>query len=410
VVTSRATDDNLIDDQDPRTSDIMASPRQPLGQSLGQPTVSRSATAKTASQDEAVSDGTAADGVSPNGTSAGGKEDAPANGGPVAADATVVDGIPALPADTIGSSRSSRPKEPDARQAAGSKAADQSAAEDSPVSSFGPPPAAPATPAVDDAAIAYLADSAVKPADDNPAGTVPSETFPSDAAPSSGLASSAGPPAPGNSAGPAGNRPVPAEPPSVSPAAFAWEMPDPPSDSRSSPARTFLRSGTTATNPPASRARPPSSPGKPAATENPGAARGAAAQKAAGIQPKRTARQAHLTVARIEPWSVMKFSFVVSLVAFVILFVAVSVLYGSLAGLGVFDSLQRVVSDVTSSQGSAGVNAKTWFSASRVLGYTALLGSLNIVLITAMATIGAVVYNLTSRLVGGVEVTLKETD
>jgi len=104
------------------------------------------------------------------------------------------------------------------------------------------------------------------------------------------------------------------------------------------------------------------------------------------------------------------FSFVVSLVAFVILFVAVSVLYGALAGLGVFDSLQRVVSDVTSSQGSPGVNAKTWFNASRILGYTALLGSLNIVLITAMSTIGAVVYNLTSRLVGGVEVTLKETE
>jgi len=139
-------------------------------------------------------------------------------------------------------------------------------------------------------------------------------------------------------------------------------------------------------------------------------ARGAAAPKASGGQLKRTARQAHLTVARVEPWSVMKLSFVVSLVAFVIMFVAVSVLYASLAGLGVFESLQRVVSDVTSSQGSAGVNAKAWFSASKVLGYTALLGSLNIVLITAMATIGAVVYNLTSRLVGGVEVTLKETE
>ncbi len=106
----------------------------------------------------------------------------------------------------------------------------------------------------------------------------------------------------------------------------------------------------------------------------------------------------------------MKFSFVVSLVAFVILFVAVSVLYGALSALGVFESLQKVVTSVTSSQGSTGVNAAKWWSASRVLGYTALLGSLNIVLITAMATIGAVVYNLTSRLVGGVEVTLRETE
>jgi Transmembrane domain of unknown function (DUF3566) len=106
----------------------------------------------------------------------------------------------------------------------------------------------------------------------------------------------------------------------------------------------------------------------------------------------------------------MKFSFVVSLVAFVILFVAVSLLYSVLSAVGVFDSLQRVVTSLTSSQGSVGVNAKAWFSASRVLGYTALLGSANIVLITAMATIGSVVYNLTSRLVGGVEVTLRETE
>jgi len=122
------------------------------------------------------------------------------------------------------------------------------------------------------------------------------------------------------------------------------------------------------------------------------------------------ARQAHLTVARVEPWSVMKFSFIVSLVAFVILFVAVSLLYATLSGLGVFDSLQHLVKSLTSSQDSQGVNAKTWFSASKVLGYTALLGSLNIVLITAMSTVGAVVYNLTSRLVGGVEVTLRETE
>jgi hypothetical protein len=123
-----------------------------------------------------------------------------------------------------------------------------------------------------------------------------------------------------------------------------------------------------------------------------------------------TARQAHLTVARVEPWSVMKFSFAVSVVAFVVLFVAVAILYAVLSALGVFDSLQHLVSSVTSSQGSAGANIRKWFSASRVLGYTVLLGGLNIVLITAMSTIGAVVYNLTSRLIGGVEVTLKETD
>ena len=358
MVTSRAADDNLIDDQDPRTSDIMAPPRQPARQ----PTPTMAAPPKTAPPDDTVTDGTAASGVSSNGASAGGKDDAPVNGGPAAAtknrarpDDTAVDGIPALPADSIGPS--------------------------------------PSAPAVEDPVIAYPAESAAKPAGD----AVSSGTGPS------GAASGSGP------AAPAGSRPAPAEAPSVSPAAFAWEMPDPPPQSPSSPARTFLRSGTAAKNPPAPPAGPLADPGTPTAGGRAGKARGAA-PKASVAQPKRTARQAHLTVARVEPWSVMKFSFIVSLVAFVILFVAVSVLYGTLAGLGVFDSLQRVVSDVTSSQGSPGVNAKTWWSASRVLGYTALLGSVNIVLITAMSTIGAVVYNLTSRLVGGVEVTLKETE
>jgi len=352
VVTSRASDDNLIDDQGALTSDIVAPPRQSRNKQPAKPA--------PAASDETASDGTAGGGVSPNGTSAGGREEAPANGTATdnarpAVDDTVVDGVPALPADTIGSSRA-------------------------------------AQLAVEDPAIAYSPTPAMKPGSDDPVAP--------------GAPSSAGSAATTGSAAPQGDRPAP---PSVSAAAFAWEMPDPPAHSPSSPARTFLRSGTSAgKSPPPTTGPLPGGSGK-AVAESPAASRGAAA-KATAAQPKRTARQAHLTVARVEPWSVMKFSFVVSLVAFVILFVAVSVLYGALAGLGVFDSLQRVVSDVTSSQGSAGVNAKAWFSASRVLGYTALLGSLNIVLITAMSTIGAVVYNLTSRLVGGVEVTLKETE
>jgi hypothetical protein len=395
VVTSRASDDNLTDDQDARTSDIMAPPRQSRSKQPAKPA--------PAASDETASDGTAGGGVSPNGTPAGGRQEAPANGTATdkarpAADDTVIDGVPALPADTIGSPRAARPKGSDAEQAP-AREKDQPPADHSPAQpsalSFGPPPSPHPQPAVEEPTIAYSPTPAVKPGSDDRVAP--------------GAPSSAGSAAPTGSAGPSGDRPAQAEPPSVSTAAFAWEMPDPPAHSPSSPARTFLRSGTSARkSPPPTTGPLPGGSGK-AAAESPAASRGTAA-KATVAQPKRTARQAHLTVARVEPWSVMKFSFVVSLVAFVILFVAVSVLYGALAGLGVFDSLQRVVSDVTSSQGTTGVNAKAWFSASRVLGYTALLGSLNIVLITAMSTIGAVVYNLTSRLVGGVEVTLKETE
>ena len=121
-------------------------------------------------------------------------------------------------------------------------------------------------------------------------------------------------------------------------------------------------------------------------------------------------RHANLVIARLEPWSVMKFSFLISLVAWLILFVAVTLLYYALSGLGVFAAIQRTLESVTSSQQSPGVSLAAWTSASRVLGYTMLIGAVDIILITALSTIGAVIYNLVTHLGGGIEITLKETD
>ena len=127
----------------------------------------------------------------------------------------------------------------------------------------------------------------------------------------------------------------------------------------------------------------------------------------AGATP---ARRADLVLARLEPWSVMKFSFLISLVAWVMLFVAVALLWFALDTLGVFASVQRTLESVTSSSGSAGVSLTKWFSASRVLGYTMLIGAVNIILITALSTVGAMIYNLVTHLGGGIEVTLRESD
>jgi Transmembrane domain of unknown function (DUF3566) len=132
------------------------------------------------------------------------------------------------------------------------------------------------------------------------------------------------------------------------------------------------------------------------------------ASKGASAQPT---RRAQLVLSRIEPWSVMKFSFMVSLVGWVVLFVAVAALYYVLNKLGVFHSIQATINSVTSGKNSTGADATgKWFSASRILGYTMLVGAINVVLITALATVGAVIYNLVTHLAGGIEVTLKETD
>jgi len=145
-----------------------------------------------------------------------------------------------------------------------------------------------------------------------------------------------------------------------------------------------------------------------------GAAAGGAAlgSSAAAARPgsQAQARRAELVIARLEPWSVMKFSFLMSLVAWVVLFVAVAFLYFVLSSLGVFTSIQHTLTSVTSSSGSSGASLSHWFSASRVLGYTMLLGAVNIVLITALSTVGAMIYNLVTHLGGGIEVTLRETD
>ncbi|WP_242608848.1 DUF3566 domain-containing protein [Actinomadura formosensis] len=124
------------------------------------------------------------------------------------------------------------------------------------------------------------------------------------------------------------------------------------------------------------------------------------------------ARKAQLQLARLEPWSVMKFSFVMSLVCFVVLLVAVIVLYTILAGLGVFDAISDTINSLTKEQGetTGSVDAGSWFSFIRIFGYTVLVGALNVMLITALSTVGSVIYNLAADLVGGVEVTLKEAE
>jgi transmembrane protein DUF3566 len=121
-------------------------------------------------------------------------------------------------------------------------------------------------------------------------------------------------------------------------------------------------------------------------------------------------RDAQLVLTRIEPWSVFKFSSLVSLVGWVVLIVSVAALYYTFSSLGVFHAIEKTVHLVTTSKGHAGTNAASWFSAGTVLGYTMAAGAIDVVLITALSTVGAAVYNLVARLTGGVEITLQEAD
>jgi hypothetical protein len=170
------------------------------------------------------------------------------------------------------------------------------------------------------------------------------------------------------------------------------------------PTQSGLR-GTTGTQPVVTPGRPGSSAvGAARVTEAVRSARATVAGAAT-----RGPRRARLHLKRIDPWSVMKFAFAVSLVLFVVAIVATSVLYLALDAMGVFDSINKALSDVVTGQ-SASDSGGFKITAKGVIGTSVLLGAVNMVLFTALMTLGAFVYNVCADLVGGVELTLSEKD
>ncbi|MEV6490403.1 DUF3566 domain-containing protein [Actinoplanes sp. NPDC051633] len=171
------------------------------------------------------------------------------------------------------------------------------------------------------------------------------------------------------------------------------------------------------------QAAPPRTGAAPAETgKRPGGAAGAAAVGAARVtETVRAARQtvtsaaargprrARLNLKRIDPWSVMKFSFAVSVVLFIVVVVATSVLYLALDAMGVWGEVNRSLGDLVNASGGSpggGFRVTAW----GVIGTSMLVGAVNVVLFTALATLGAFIYNVCADLVGGVELTLAERD
>jgi hypothetical protein len=121
-------------------------------------------------------------------------------------------------------------------------------------------------------------------------------------------------------------------------------------------------------------------------------------------------RRARLQLRHIDTWSALKISLVLSIALFFVWMVAVGVLYGVLSGLGVFDTLNDLIGQLSTTSGTDAGSGGDVISAGIVFGGAAVIGAVNIVLLTALCTVTAFVYNLCSDLVGGLEVTLAERD
>ncbi len=121
------------------------------------------------------------------------------------------------------------------------------------------------------------------------------------------------------------------------------------------------------------------------------------------------ARKARLVLGRIDPWSVMKLSFLLSIALAIVAVVAVFVLWSVLDAMGVFASVGSTVESVTRSQDNAqGIDILDYVGLSRVLSVTFVLAAVNVVLMTALCTLAAFLYNMAAGLVGGLHVTFTE--
>jgi hypothetical protein len=159
-------------------------------------------------------------------------------------------------------------------------------------------------------------------------------------------------------------------------------------------------------------ATPPGTPGAPgpAQTAQQAAAQPAATKKTAApprpAPPAPSGRRVRLTVARVDPWSVMKISFLVSVAIGIAFVVMVAVLWLILDGMGVFSSLNRTIADI---QGTANdFDLMDYIALPRVMSLSVVIGVIDVVLLTALSTLGAFLYNVCSSLVGGVQLTLSD--
>lgn len=120
-----------------------------------------------------------------------------------------------------------------------------------------------------------------------------------------------------------------------------------------------------------------------------------------------TTRRVKLAIARVDPWSVMKMSFLLAVAAGIAGVVLTAVLWLILSGMGVFADVDRVVQEIQPST-TTQFTLMNYIGFGRVVSLSIVLGVIDIILMTALATLAAFLYNICSALVGGIQLTLTD--
>lgn len=118
-------------------------------------------------------------------------------------------------------------------------------------------------------------------------------------------------------------------------------------------------------------------------------------------------RRASLHLNHVEPWSVARIAFAISVALMIVGVVAMTIFWVVLNLAGVWDQVNEAVTSVLSDDSSS-FDITDYLGFWRLIGLTLVLSAINVVLMTALATIGAHLYNLAAQVLGGVEVTFSE--
>lgn len=121
----------------------------------------------------------------------------------------------------------------------------------------------------------------------------------------------------------------------------------------------------------------------------------------------RSPKRARLYVTRIDPWSVTKAAFMLALAIGIVIVVAVGVLWWVLDVTGVFQAVARTFDEVIGTA-TTGFDLMSYLEFSRVIGVAIIVASVEIILVSLLATLFAIMYNVTVGLTGGIEVVLSD--
>lgn len=147
----------------------------------------------------------------------------------------------------------------------------------------------------------------------------------------------------------------------------------------------------------------------PAPSGQVGAGAPAAARPGVGAAPKRRPRRVKLMVARIDPFSALKVGFLLSVAMGIAMVVMTAVLWGLMSAMGVFDSINDLASQIIGAgSGAESFDIMDFLGFGRVLSLAVVIAVVDVVLMTAIATLGAFLYNIVASLVGGLHLTLTD--